>query len=932
MKRPLWPLIALILFAGVLASFPTRAADEASRFYEDALVRYERKDDAGAIIQLKNALKADPGFLAAHMLLGRASLRKGDYATAEVALREAQRRGVARAEYAVPLGTLLLDIGQQKELLDTIPANDLPSAIQLEVMLLRARAHLEINQYPLAKSVLEEARKAHPREVAVLAMQSLAALQAGRGDEALKFAEEATALAPSDSAAWTSRASVAYAFGDLNAALGHYERALQFDPQNAEALLGKGSALMDLRRMGEARQVFEVLSKVDPNEPRATYLRSVIAAAEGRRDDARALLSEVVNLIDPAPRGALTSRSHLALIAGLSHYSLGSTVKAKEYFELYLRFFPTQAGARKPLASIYLSEGDAARAAATLEPVARANSNDPEMLSLLASAYSQLKRHQRASELLEEAARLNRDPAVRTSLGLSLIGARQTELGLEHLRSVLKDDPGQARASIALALKALREQQPRKAVSLMDAVIKREPGNLAALNLSGVAKAAAGDLVDARAAYEKVLAVDRNFDGALLNLVKLDLAERKNDQARRRLDELLKRKPDHPAALYERAMIDVGERRTADAIRRLENLLDKQRDHVDGRIALINIYLDSGDLENAFKQAQGSSPSRPGYIPLQAALARVQLARNDLAGARSTLTALTRTADFEPALQYKIALLQRLAGNPAGAAYSLEKALQGDGNFLPAKVMLGELELAEGKIDAADGRVRELLKSPSATSAVFQLAGDIEVARGRYSEAVTRYVAALTRGAGADAAARLYGAHVRAGSKAQGLVALEKLARERKGDRQVRMVLSSALTEAGRLKEAKAILEDLLKAGDDPVLLNNVANLQMALKDAGAQQTAERAHALSPDSPVVLDTLGWILVQKGQIDLGLKYLREAKLRDPSNAEVRLHLATALAKAGRKDEARVELKEALSRSGELTASEHARALQHELGRN
>jgi lipopolysaccharide biosynthesis regulator YciM len=65
-------------------------------------VRFERKDDAGAIIQLKNALKADPGLLAAHMLMGRAALRKGDYASAEVALREAQRSGVSRAEYVIP--------------------------------------------------------------------------------------------------------------------------------------------------------------------------------------------------------------------------------------------------------------------------------------------------------------------------------------------------------------------------------------------------------------------------------------------------------------------------------------------------------------------------------------------------------------------------------------------------------------------------------------------------------------------------------------------------------------------------------------------------------------------------------------------------------------------------------------------------------------
>jgi Flp pilus assembly protein TadD len=208
----------------------------------------------------------------------------------------------------------------------------------------------------------------------------------------------------------------------------------------------------------------------------------------------------------------------------------------------------------------------------------------------------------------------------------------------------------------------------------------------------------------------------------------------------------------------------------------------------------------------------------------------------------------------------------------------------------------------------------------------------VELARGRYPEALKHYGAALSRGAGGETAARLYGAHVRGGSAAQGLAALERLARERKGDRVVRMVLSSALTEAGRLKDAKTVLDELLKEGEDPVLLNNLANLQLKLKDAGAQQSAERAHALLPNASIVLDTLGWILVQKGQIAAGLKYLREARLRDPSNGEIRLHLAVALANAGRKAEARAELKEALTLSGDLAASEHARALQRELGLN
>ena len=51
------PLVAALLSASVCVAM---AADpKASQFYEDALARFEKKDHAGAIIQLKNAIKID---------------------------------------------------------------------------------------------------------------------------------------------------------------------------------------------------------------------------------------------------------------------------------------------------------------------------------------------------------------------------------------------------------------------------------------------------------------------------------------------------------------------------------------------------------------------------------------------------------------------------------------------------------------------------------------------------------------------------------------------------------------------------------------------------------------------------------------------------------------------------------------------------------
>lgn len=929
MKRHLWSLIASILFAGVLASSTAFAADEASRYYEDALVRYERKDDAGAIIQLKNALKADPGLLAAHLLMGRAALRKGDYAAAEVALREAQRRGVSRAEYVLALGNLLLATGRQRELLESIQPTELPAGLKYDVLLLRAQAHTEMAQYALALAAVKDAQTLNPSASPALAQHARILLEAGRADEAATLAEQATTANASDADAWATRASVAYATGKLPAALAHYERAISLKPEHVDALLGRSSVLMDTGRMADARATLLVLSKAEVKEPRASYLLAVIADISGDRNAAQALLGEVVGLIDPLPRSVLTSRSHLALIAGLSHLGLGGKVKAKEYLQLHTRFFPSQLAARKPLASLQVEEGDAASAILTLEPVMRSGTRDPEVLTLMASAYSKLKRHDRATELLEEASRLGASPEVQTSLGLNLLGSKQTELGVAKLQDVLRKDPAQARASTALALHALRERQPRQAVELMEVVTRREPDNLPALNVLGVARAAAGDFAGARKAYEMALAGDKTFDSVKLNLARLDVAEGKPDQARARLDALLKENPDHSSALYERAMLDTKQGRLEQAQRGFETLREKNKKHVGGHVALIDLYVQMGALDKALELAKDSTSSQPGYLAVQAALARVQLAKGDQSGARSTLNSMTRVADFDPVAQYKIARMQLQAGNPSGAAYSVEKALQGDPGFMPAKIMQAELLLAEGAIDRADGLAQALLKGQAATPDAFKLAGDIAFLRGQWPAAISHYRNALSRGADAELAGRLYQAHVRSGNKTQARASIEELVRKHPHDNAMKLLLSQVQIEAGQLREARATLETVLKAGESAPVLNNLANVQWQLKDPRALQTAERAFKLAPGEPVVLDTLGWMLVQQGQMDAGLQHLREARLRDPANPEIRYHLGWALAKSGRSAEARQELDAALQPGVAFPGAEAAQILRAEL---
>ena len=93
---------------------------------------------------------------------------------------------------------------------------------------------------------------------------------------------------------------------------------------------------------------------------------------------------------------------------------------------------------------------------------------------------------------------------------------------------------------------------------------------------------------------------------------------------------------------------------------------------------------------------------------------------------------------------------------------------------------------------------------------------------------------------------------------------------------------------------------------DTPIVLNNLAWASAEMNDPSALEYAEQANKLLPNVPGIMDTLGWILVERGDIARGLPLLQKAAEMAPSALGIRLNLAKALMRAGQKAAARKEL--------------------------
>ncbi|MCC6610757.1 MAG: PEP-CTERM system TPR-repeat protein PrsT [Burkholderiales bacterium] len=924
--------IAAALFAGMLTPALAQRSDQASRYYEDAVKRYEKSDLSGAIVQLKNALQQDPNLLVAHVLLGKAQIAQGDPAGAEASFERALQLGVDRSEIALPMARALLALGKHRELLERLPPAAVPQSQRPELLMTRGQAYGAIGDTASERRAYEDARALDRGYVpAILALAELDT-RAGKRSDASKLIDEAMAIAPQDAGVWYFKGRLALGAGDVQAALDAFAKAIGIDPDHVDARIGRATLLMDLGRLDEAEPDVEYLRLHSPREPRAIYVRALSRAKRGDARGTRDAMEELTRAIDPAPIDVLQKQApELLLLGGLAHFSLGEPEKARRYLDQYIVVRPNDVGARRLLASVLLGMRDERAAITHLDAALKRAPNDPQLLALLGAAYMGRGQLNIASRYLEDALKASGGaPEVETTLGFNLLGRGEGDLAIHYLQEAFRKDPGQGRAGVALVALHIRRGQFKEAVEVARAVVKRQPGNAEALNLLGVASVAAGDAEAARAAYTEAIAANTSFAPAQLNLAKLDVAEGDYAAARAVLEGLLKQEPRNTSAMYELAVAEQAAGNDAAAIRWLEKARAIERNNVRAASRLVDIYVATKAPDKALEVAKDIAASLPENLEALAVLGRAYLALGNEKEAQTALGRMARLAAFDPSWQTEIARYQLAANNLPGAIFSAEKALSGQPDYLPAQVLLAEIDLRRGEIDKAEERARTIAKQMPRRADGHRLLGDVAMARKRYPQAREQYRIALDKQPTTDAAVRLFVAHVESGDAAGGIKVLEAWLRAHPQDRVAQRALAEGYLRAGNLAAAQARYEQLVKdQGDDAALLNNLANLLQLRKDPKAVEYAERAHALQPKDASIQDTLGWALVEQGQLERGIRELRDARLRDPQNPEIRYHLASALARAGRPEEARRELEPAMQEGLRFASRDGAVALWRSL---
>ena len=737
----------MILHAGVNHAFAVTADGSSPGFYEEGLVYYGNGDYVAAIIQLKNALRANPDFIPARILAGRIFLILGDGESAEKELRAAQKLGADSNLLVVPLARSYLIRGKFSQLLDEFFPYGRSPEVEAELLQIHGMAHLQLGAVRDAERAFWRASDLRPNDPGP--MLGLARLEIARRNlqAAEELADKAADADPSNQDVWYLKGEIRRHMHDFESAISHFGEAVAIVQQHIPALVGRAASLMELGRNDQALEDIILVQSIVPNHPQASYMHAVLLTRTGDFAGAKAVLREISLFLESQDLEFVMSDPDSLILAGLVKYGQQNYEDAYLYLSRYVELVPYQPGALKLLGKLLIQRNDILEATNVFRKIVSHGSDDPKVYTLLGNAYMRDRQYNEATKMFEKAASLAPDIAkIRTQLALSRLVTGQSRSAIDDLRAAIELGDGDSQPGELLGIIQLRNGDAAEALDTAQKLMERQPENPFHPNLAGSAYVALNDAVAARSSFESALEIDPTYLPAALNLAELDIHTGDLDQAEDRYYQIIDENPEASRAMIGLANIYESRNHPQETIGWLEKAVAFDDTNLSAVIRLFNHYMSAGRIDTAREMILGFNEEQPENLAILEGVARSELAVGQYDKAARALRKIASLENRSPSRLTAVAALQMEAKDLEGARLSLKTAIKIDEKYVPGYAALVALESGLGNRKTSLDLVNQLRANLPATGAAAVIEGDMLMRNEQFAEAAKVYKAGLETG------------------------------------------------------------------------------------------------------------------------------------------------------------------------------------------
>jgi tetratricopeptide (TPR) repeat protein len=460
----------------------------------------------------------------------------------------------------------------------------------------------------------------------------------------------------------------------------------------------------------------------------------------------------------------------------------------------------------------------------------------------------------------------------------------------------------------------LAEQAAREALTLndveaigraIDAWLEIAPDSMTAQQIAAYVRLEANDVPGAMAHLRRLIDLaSKEGENGFLQAARLVHKLRPPERRLELMKTLTDDEPENADAWFARALVAAGAERFEDAAKASRRAADLRPGWNEPRIFLVQVLQDQGKKEQAhatledfvaempedqglrllyaqmlvdekeFSRARNvfefmlhDAPKEPDVL---FALGILSLQLDDLDAARAYFTRLNETGERTDDAIYYLGQVEELAENLEQAASWYAK-VEGD-HALDASVRVARIEARKGEVDQARERLQQLRdQSPDQAVLIYLAEAEILSDVGRKREAMRVYDQAVEANPGNTQLLYARALH------AVGIDRIDIL------ERDLRAILAKEPDHADALNALGYTLADRTD------------------RLAEALALIERALALKPDDPAVLDSMGWVHYRLGNLGQAERYLRRAVDKLP-DGEIAAHLGEVLWAIGKKEEA------------------------------
>ena len=905
-------LTCLMLGAGLAGC---GRGDTSASLMAEARQYQEKGNFEAALIQLKNAALKSPEDAEVRVQLAQLYNLTGDPVTAEKEVRKAMSLGMDSARTAPELVKSLNAQGQaQKAIEESAPAKQSP-----ELQAARGDAWLALNKPANALESFEKALAAKPGYTEALIGKARVAALNKDLDSAIRFTDEAAKANPKDASVPFFKARLLRAQGKPAEALATFGDAIKLKPDHINARVERAVLEIGAKDFGAAKADIEAVQKFAPNAPMALFAQGLLEFTQGNLPAAQESLQKVLSGVP----------DHLPsiLLLGAASAAMGNFEQAEMHTRFYLASFPNNKYALKLLAQIQLKNRQPLDATATLAPLLKGETDDTQLLALAGESSMRSGDFGKARQYFEKASSLAPQTAtLHTSLGMTKLGQGDQAGGVAELERATALDPKSEETATTLITTELRLKHYDKALAAAQKLIAAQPQSATARNLEGSVYLSKGDRTAARASFEKAASLQADLLVPVRNLALMDVQDKQVDAARKRLAAFVEKNQRNSEAMVTLSQLETSQNRPDESRMWLEKAYAANPQAVGPARMLATHYLRTGELAKAITLLRKLQTEHPTDGEVLDLLGQAQLATNNAQGALETYSKLVNVSPKSADPHLRLASVHAKLKNLPAAEGELKKALAVDPASLPARYAQLDLAMMKGPTDEALSLARKIQEVAPKAAEPLILEGTILAAQKKPEAALRAYERAFALAETPLLAVRLAASMKSLGKGRESDARLMQWQKEHGTDPVIVTYMGESALVDKQYKPAAALFELVLKSDpDNPAVLNNLALAYQAQKDPRALPTAERAMKLAPGNAGVIDTVGWMLAQQGDVQRALPLLRKAVELAPTMPEPRYHLAFALNQAGDKKAARQELDKLLADTKDFPQLDDARSL-------